>query len=79
MFTLKQAKKAEVEQKYSSTLSLISALEGSGWQTPRPAVLTPGKRQGTHFTVGWVGPKAGLDGCGKPCPHRDAIPGPSSP
>jgi len=26
-----------------------------------------------------VGPKAGLDGSGKPRPHRDSIPGPSSP
>ena len=22
-------------------------------------------------------PRAGLDGCGKSCPHRDSIPGPS--
>jgi hypothetical protein len=26
-----------------------------------------------------VGPRAGLDGCGKVRPHRDSIPGPSSP
>jgi hypothetical protein len=51
-----------------STFPLISALDGGGWQTPRPAVLTPGKRHGTHFTIGWVGPMAGLDGCGKSCP-----------
>jgi hypothetical protein len=25
-----------------------------------------------------VGPRAGLDGCGKSRPHRDSIPGPSS-
>jgi hypothetical protein len=37
--------------------------------TPRP--LCP--RKGT------VGPRAGLDGGGKPLPHRDSIPGPSSP
>jgi hypothetical protein len=26
-----------------------------------------------------LGPKAGLDGCGKSRPYRDSIPGPSSP
>jgi hypothetical protein len=26
-----------------------------------------------------VGPRTGLDECGKPRPHRDSIPGPSSP
>jgi hypothetical protein len=38
-------------------------------------------RPGTHCIVGWVGPKAGLDWCGKivPPPLRDSIPGPSSP
>jgi hypothetical protein len=29
---------------------------------------------------GWVGPRTGLDGCEKSRPpHRDSIPGPSSP
>ena len=27
------------------------------------AALPPGKRPGTHFIGGWVGPRAGLDGC----------------
>jgi len=27
-----------------------------------PAALYPGERPGTHFTGGWVGPRAGLDG-----------------
>jgi len=27
-----------------------------------PAVLYPRERTGTHFTGGWVGPRAGLDG-----------------
>jgi hypothetical protein len=30
-----------------------------------PAALPPGKRPGTHFIGGWVGPRAGLDGFGK--------------
>ena len=31
--------------------------------TLRP--LYPRERPGTHCTGGWVGPRAGLDGCGK--------------
>ena len=38
-----------------------------------PAVLSPGKRPDTHFTGGWVGPRAGLDGCGKYHSYRDSI------
>jgi len=31
-------------------------------QQQAPAALNPRKRPGTHFTGGWVGPRAGLDG-----------------
>ena len=37
-----------------------------GWvvnTTPRP--LYPWERPGAYCTGGWVGPRAGLDGCGK--------------
>jgi hypothetical protein len=51
---------------------------GVGGQPHAPAALPPGKRPGTHCTGGWVGPRAGLEGCGKPRPHRDSITGPSS-
>jgi len=37
-----------------------------GWvvnATPRPPY--PRERPGTHYIGGWVGPRAGLDGCGK--------------
>jgi hypothetical protein len=38
------------------------------------------RRPGTHCTGGWVGPRAGLELCEKsPLPHRDSIPGSSSP
>ena len=50
-----------------------------GWvvkATPRP--LYSRERSGTHFVGGWVGPRDGLDGCGKSGPHWDSIPGPSS-
>jgi hypothetical protein len=30
-----------------------------------PAALSPGKRPGTHYIGGWVGPSASVDGCGK--------------
>ena len=55
--------------RYSSTLSLTSALEGVGGQ-----LHAPGKRPGTHCIGGWVGPRAGLDGCEKSRPHQDSIP-----
>jgi len=51
-----------------------------GWvvnATPRP--LYPRERRGTHCIGGWVGPRAGLDRCGKSRVHRDSIRGPSSP
>ena len=67
-----------MEKRYSSTLSLTSALDGGRWSTPRPGRFTPRERPGIHCTGGWVGPKAGLDGCGKSRPHRDPIPGPSA-
>jgi len=38
---------------------------GVGGQRHAPAALPPGKRRGTHFIGGWVGPRAGLGGCGK--------------
>jgi hypothetical protein len=49
-----------------------------GGQIHDPAALPPGKRPGSHCIGGWVGPSAGLDGCGKHRPHRDWIPEPSS-
>ena len=44
-----------------------------GWvvnATPRP--LYPQERPGTRCIGGWVGPRAGLDGCGKSRPNRDS-------
>jgi hypothetical protein len=39
-----------------------------GGQRHVPATLPPGKRPGTFCIGGWVGPRTGLDGCGKSCP-----------
>jgi len=51
-----------------------------GWDAnAKHRSLYPWERLGTHCTEGWVGPRAGLDGCGKSRPYRDSIPGASSP
>jgi hypothetical protein len=47
---------------------------GVGGQRHARAALSPGKRAGTQCTRGWAGPRAGLDGCGKPRPHRVRAP-----
>jgi hypothetical protein len=77
-FTLEQAIKAQTgEQRYSCTLSFTSAQDGVGDQRQAPAALPPGDP--VPIVGGWVGRRAGLDGCGKSRPHRDSIIGPSSP
>jgi len=53
----------EEEQMYSSTLSLTSALDGGGWSMPRPGHFPHRERPGTHCIGGWVGRRAGLEGC----------------
>ena len=48
-------------------------LDWGGWLTPRhaPAAVLWGKRLDTHCVGGWVGPRCGLDECGKSSLHRD--------
>jgi hypothetical protein len=36
------------------------------------AALPPEKKPSSHFTGGWQGQRAGLDGCGKCCTRRDS-------
>jgi hypothetical protein len=74
MFTLEQATKAQRGYSFSN----LGARWG-GWSTPRPGRFTTGKDPVPHCIGGLVGPRAGLDGCEKYRPHRDLIPGPSSP
>jgi len=50
----------EGEERRSSTLSLTSALDG-----PRSGRFSSGEWPRTHCIGGWVGPRIGLDGCGK--------------
>jgi hypothetical protein len=69
-FSLKQATEAHG----GFFLSLTSALDW-GWVVN----ALPAGRPSTHCTEGWVGPRTGLDRCGKSLPHRDSITGPSSP
>jgi hypothetical protein len=52
------------EYRFSSTLSLTSALDGMTGQHHASAALTPEERPGTYCTGGWVGSTAGLDECG---------------
>ena len=49
---------------------------GVGCQSHAPVALFPGKKATTHYIGCWVGPTAGLGGCGitRP-PHWGSIPG----
>jgi hypothetical protein len=41
---------------------LTSALVGDEWSASRPGRFYPGERApGTHWTVSWMDPRAGLD------------------
>ena len=68
-----------MEQRYSSTLSLTSALDGVGGQRHAPAALPPGKtRYPMYRRLGGAQGRSGR--VRKISPHhRDSIPGPSSP
>jgi hypothetical protein len=69
----------EGEYRYSSTLSLTSALDGVGGQRHAPTALTPGKTRYPLFRR--LGGPQGRTGrvLKKSRPHRDSIPGPSIP
>jgi len=53
------------------------ALEGGEWSAVAPAALYPRERPSTHFTRGWMGPRAGLEGRKMSSPpgfdHRPSI------
>jgi len=53
------------KERYSSTLSLTSALEGGVCLKPRFGRFTPGKKPGTPRIGDCMDPRAGLDECGK--------------
>jgi hypothetical protein len=54
-----------------TTLSLTSALDGVVCQRHTLASLRLRKRQVTHCIGGFVGPKIGLDECGKSHPSPE--------
>jgi hypothetical protein len=76
-----QSTKALRESRGIALLRFLDLGTRRGWggQRHAPAALYTPERPGTHCAWGWVGPRAGLDRCGKSHPHRDSIPGPSSP
>jgi len=77
---LKQAMKARgggVEAQLCSSF-ILSARSGQVVNAT-PWLLYRKERPGTHCVGGWVGPRAGLDGCRKSRPHQDSTPRPSSP
>jgi len=63
-----------------STLSLTQALDGVGGQNNSPVVLSPLNKPCSYCIGRWVvGPRDGLDECGKSRSHRVSIPGPPIP
>jgi hypothetical protein len=70
--------KAHMGKRYSSTLSLTSALDGGvGGQRHAPAALPPGMTRYQLYRR--FGRPQGRSGrVLKTLPHRDSIPGPSS-
>jgi hypothetical protein len=54
--------KAYGEVDVQINISLTSALTGVEWSASGAGRFTPGERStSTHWILGWVGPKAGLD------------------
>jgi hypothetical protein len=66
------------EWRYSSTLSLTSALDGGEWSASRPASFTPrGRDAGNHWVGGWLGSRAVRDAVVEkkiPSPRRELNP-----
>jgi hypothetical protein len=66
-------------QRGSSGTAVLFMKLGARWGwvvNAMPRSFYPQERPDTHRIGGWVGTRAGLDGCGKTCPHWFSIPGP---
>ena len=76
---LQTTKALRIEQRYSSTISRNSALHmgGGGVSPTPPAAFTHGKDPVPTVKEAELAP--GQDTCGNSRPHRDSIPGSSSP
>jgi hypothetical protein len=59
------------EKRYRFSLPLTSALDRGGWSRPRPGHFTAWEYPVPSCTGGWVGLRAGLDGCGKSRRNQD--------
>ena len=70
-------KDPEGKQRCTSTLSLTSVLDEIDWSTPCLAALALGKTQYPLYRR--LGGLQGWSGGENLTPHRDSIPGPSSP
>jgi len=57
---------------------MTTALEGGEGSASRLGRSLPPRKTRYQLYRNWVGPRAGLDRCGKFRPHRDSILGPSS-
>jgi hypothetical protein len=68
--------RGEEEVGYSSTHTQARCWKGVGGQRHAPAAAPPGKGLRRHYTEGWMGIGAVLDGSGKsrPHPHRGSNP-----
>jgi len=71
-FTLEQAMKTQRGSRSKSTW-------GMGGQYHVMATSLLGRRPSTHYTGGWVGPRAGLSSWRKSHIHQVLIPRPPSP
>jgi len=70
-----------VAQRVDRVIALLfhdRGIKGGEWSAARPGRTLSRERPGTHFTGGWVDPRAGLDG-GKISSPPGFDPGPSGP
>jgi hypothetical protein len=72
--TLEQVTKAQTGSR------CIALYARWGWVVnAKPGPLYPWERRGTHCLGGWVGLRAGLDGCGKSAPPPTGLRSPDRP
>ena len=74
-FALEQATESQTRN-IEIALSVTSARGGGVWSATRLGCFTRRERPDTRCVGGWVGLRAGLDGCRKLylAPHRDLSP-----
>jgi hypothetical protein len=68
----------EGEERYTYSLPLTLALDRDARLMPNASHFTPGNDLVPPCIGGWVGPRPGLDRCGKSHFDQDLMPGPST-